>query len=185
MKTLKFITALFALSFSALSLAKQAYIQTNYGEIIIELDEKKAPKTVENFVNYAEQGFYDQTIFHRVIDGFMIQGGGFDSNMQQKSTNTALENEADNGLKNSRGTIAMARKSDPHSASSQFFINLVDNEFLNFTDKTQKGYGYAVFGKVISGMDVVDKIGKLATHRVGMHRNVPTENVVITEIQIK
>ena len=157
---------------------------TNHGVIDIELDFDKAPITAKNFQQYAEDGFYNGTIFHRVIPGFMIQGGGMASGMKEKKTRAPIANEADNGLKNARGTIAMARTSDPHSASAQFFINLVDNHFLNHTSKTNAGWGYAVFGKVVAGMDIVDKIATVKTGRSGMHRDVPLEEVVIEKTEI-
>ncbi len=157
---------------------------TNHGNIDIELDFDKAPATAANFEQYAKDGFYNGTIFHRVIPGFMIQGGGMESGMKEKDTREPIANEADNGLKNARGTIAMARTSDPHSASAQFFINLVDNHFLNHTSKTTAGWGYAVFGKVVAGMDIVDKIATVKTGRSGMHRDVPLEEVVIEKTEI-
>ena len=157
---------------------------TNHGNIDIELDFDKAPATAQNFEQYAKDGFYNGTIFHRVIPGFMIQGGGMESGMKEKDTREPITNEADNGLKNARGTIAMARTSDPHSASAQFFINLVDNHFLNHTSKTNAGWGYAVFGKVVAGMDIVDKIATVKTGRSGMHRDVPLEEVVIEKTEI-
>ena len=157
---------------------------TNHGVIDIELDFDKAPITAKNFQQYAEDGFYNGTIFHRVIPGFMIQGGGMESGMKEKDTREPITNEADNGLKNARGSIAMARTSDPHSASAQFFINLVDNHFLNHTSKTNAGWGYAVFGKVVAGMDIVDKIATVKTGRSGMHRDVPQEEVVIEKTEI-
>ena len=157
---------------------------TNHGTIDIELDFDKAPITAKNFQQYAEDGFYNGTIFHRVIPGFMIQGGGMASGMKEKQTRAPIANEADNGLKNARGTLAMARTSDPHSASAQFFINLVDNHFLNHTSKTNAGWGYAVFGKVVAGMDIVDKIATVKTGRSGMHRDVPLEDVVIEKTEI-
>ena len=157
---------------------------TNHGNIDIELDFDKAPVTAQNFQQYAEDGFYNGTIFHRVIPGFMIQGGGMESGMKEKDTREPITNEADNGLKNARGTIAMARTSDPHSASAQFFINLVDNHFLNHTSKTNAGWGYAVFGQVVAGMDIVDKIATVKTGRSGMHRDVPLEEVVIEKTEI-
>lgn len=149
------------------------------GVITLELDEAKAPKTVENFMNYVNKGHYDGTIFHRVMDGFMVQGGGFAPGMKEKPTDGEVENEANNGLKNDRYTIAMARTSEPHSASAQFFINVVDNDFLNFTSPTRQGWGYAVFGKVTSGQEVVDAIKGVQTGRSGFHDDVPTEDVVI------
>ena len=157
---------------------------TNHGNIDIELDFDKAPATAANFEQYAKDGFYNGTIFHRVIPGFMIQGGGMESGMKEKDTREPITNEADNGLKNARGTIAMARTSDPHSASAQFFINLVDNHFLNHTSKTNAGWGYAVFGQVVAGMDIVDKIATVKTGRSGMHRDVPQEEVVIEKTEI-
>ena len=158
-------------------------MKTSMGEITIELDHEKAPKTCENFEQYAKDGFYDGTIFHRVIEGFMIQGGGFEPGMQQKDTKGNVVNEADNGLKNDRGTIAMARTSDPHSATAQFFINLVDNGFLNHQDETAQGFGYCAFGIVTEGQDVVSKIGAVSTGRSGSHDDVPVEPVVIKSIR--
>lgn len=159
-------------------------LDTNMGAIVIELNEKKAPKTVENFLNYVKSGHYDGTIFHRIIDGFMIQGGGMDAEMNEKATNAPVENEADNGLKNDKGTIAMARTQDPHSATSQFFINVKDNDFLNHSGKNMQGWGYTVFGKVTSGMDVIDKMRGVPTGRFGMHADVPKEPVVINSATI-
>ncbi len=154
-------------------------LQTNFGDITIELNAEKAPITVANFLQYVDDGFYDGTIFHRVINGFMIQGGGFDTSMTQKSTQAEIKNEADNGLGNEKYTIAMARTSAPHSASSQFFINVANNEFLNHTAPSGSGWGYCVFGKVIEGMDVVDKIKQVATTSLKGHQDVPSSNVVI------
>ncbi|MGP5133308.1 peptidylprolyl isomerase [Psychrobacter cibarius] len=159
-------------------------LDTNMGAIVIELNEEKAPKTVENFLNYVKSGHYDGTIFHRIIDGFMIQGGGMDAEMNEKATNAPVENEADNGLKNDAGTIAMARTQDPHSATSQFFINVKDNDFLNHSGKNMQGWGYTVFGKVTSGMDVIDKMRGVPTGRFGMHADVPNEPVVINSATI-
>nr|WP_256713711.1 peptidylprolyl isomerase [Psychrobacter sp. Rd 27.2] len=159
-------------------------LDTNMGAIVIELNEEKAPKTVENFLNYVKSGHYDGTIFHRIIDGFMIQGGGMDAEMNEKATNAPIENEADNGLKNDKGTIAMARTQDPHSATSQFFINVKDNDFLNHSGKNMQGWGYTVFGKVTSGMDVIDKMRGVPTGRFGMHADVPKEPVVINSATI-
>jgi peptidyl-prolyl cis-trans isomerase B (cyclophilin B) len=157
-------------------------LHTNHGDIQLQLDFDNAPKTAENFQEYATSGHYDGTIFHRVIDGFMIQGGGFDADMQQKSTRDPIENEADNGLKNNRGTIAMARTSDPHSASAQFFINVKDNNFLNHSGKSMDGWGYCVFGEVVAGMDVVDKIKAVETgNRMG-HSDVPLDTVIIEKV---
>jgi len=159
-------------------------LDTNMGAIVIELNEEKAPKTVENFLNYVKSGQYDGTIFHRIIDGFMIQGGGMDAEMNEKPTNAPVENEADNGLKNEKGTIAMARTQDPHSATSQFFLNVKDNDFLNHTGKNMQGWGYTVFGKVTSGMDVIEKMKGVPTGRFGMHADVPKEPVVINSATI-
>jgi len=159
-------------------------LDTNMGAIVIELNEEKAPKTVENFLNYVKSGHYDGTIFHRIIDGFMIQGGGMDAEMNEKATNAPIENEADNGLKNDKGTIAMARTQDPHSATSQFFVNVKDNDFLNHSGKNMQGWGYTVFGKVTSGMDVIDKMRGVPTGRFGMHADVPKEPVVINSATI-
>ena len=159
-------------------------IRTTFGEITLELDEEKAPKTVANFLGYARDGFYDGTIFHRVIDNFMIQGGGFDADMQQKATSDPVENEADNGLKNDFGTIAMARTMDPHSATAQFFINVKDNDFLNHSGKNPQGWGYAVFGKVTAGEDVLDKIRAVPTTSQGGHQDVPADPVIIESIEI-
>ena len=154
-------------------------LHTNMGVISLELDAKKAPATVANFLEYVGSGFYDNTIFHRVIDGFMIQGGGFDADMQQKPTSPTIQNEADNGLENKAYTIAMARTPSPHSASSQFFINLADNGFLNHSAPTSQGWGYCVFGKVVDGKEVVDSIAKVKTSNREGHQDVPLENVVI------
>ncbi|MGY8856772.1 MAG: peptidylprolyl isomerase [Pseudomonadales bacterium] len=159
-------------------------LETNMGAIVIELNEEEAPKTVENFLNYVKSGQYDGTIFHRIIDGFMIQGGGMDAEMNEKPTNAPIENEADNGLKNDKGTIAMARTQDPHSATSQFFINVKDNDFLNHSGKNMQGWGYTVFGKVTSGMDVIEKMRSVPTGRFGMHADVPKEPVVINSATI-
>ncbi|MBR4260301.1 MAG: peptidyl-prolyl cis-trans isomerase [Kiritimatiellae bacterium] len=162
----------------------KATIETTMGTITLELDADKAPATVGNFAKYAKEGFYDGTIFHRVIDGFMIQGGGFTKNMDQKPTHEPIRNEAMNGLKNKRGTIAMARTMIVDSATSQFFINLVDNDFLDFTSPTPQGFGYAVFGKVTDGLDVVDAIGKVKTGFAGPHQNVPETPVVIKKVVV-
>ena len=159
-------------------------LNTNFGRIVLDLDEAKAPKTVANFVEYVKSGHYTGTIFHRVIAGFMIQGGGFDSNMSQKSTKAPIENEANNGLKNDVGTIAMARTSDPHSASAQFFINVKNNSFLNHTGKTSQGWGYAVFGKVSEGMDIVSKIEGVRTSNKNGHGDVPVEPVIIESAEV-
>ena len=154
-------------------------LHTNQGDITIDLDAKAAPASVENFLQYVRSGFYNNTVFHRVIDGFMIQGGGFELGMKQKPAGKAIKNEADNGLKTDRYTLAMARTSDPHSATAQFFINVADNAFLNHTAQTPQGWGYAVFGRVTEGKDVVDKIKKVATGSRGMHQDVPNDDVVI------
>ena len=164
----------------------QIVIDTSLGAITAELYADKAPVTVSNMLAYIDSKFYDQTIFHRVIDGFMIQGGGFTKDMNQKKTNAPIKNEADNGLRNERGTLAMARTMVVDSATSQFFINLTDkNNFLDFREKNERGYGYCVFGKVIEGMDVVDKIAKVQTGNAGHHQNVPTEPVVINSMRRK
>ncbi|WP_394782133.1 peptidylprolyl isomerase [Undibacterium sp.] len=157
-------------------------LTTNHGNIKIELDAEKAPKTVENFISYVESGHYNGTIFHRVIDGFMIQGGGFEPGMKQKPTNAPIENEAKNGLKNARYTLAMARTGDPHSASAQFFINTQNNSFLDYPG--QDGWGYCVFGTVTEGTDIVDKIKAVKTTRTGMFQDVPVENVVIEKAEV-
>ena len=151
----------------------------DYGVITLELDQEKAPKSVENFVNYVKKGHYDRTIFHRVIPGFMVQGGGFEPGLSQKPTDAQIDNEANNGLKNNNYTVAMARTNAPHSATAQFFINVKDNDFLNFTAPTASGWGYAVFGKVVAGADVVDKIKAVKTGRKGFHDDVPVDDVVI------
>jgi peptidyl-prolyl cis-trans isomerase B (cyclophilin B) len=159
-------------------------LHTNHGVIKIELNAEKAPKTVENFLNYVKEGHYDGTVFHRVIDGFMIQGGGFTVGMDQKPTNAAVTNEADNGLKNEKGTLAMARTNDPHSATAQFFVNVKDNDFLNFSSPTAQGWGYCVFGKVVDGLDVIEAIRKVKTGNKGFHQDVPVEDVVIEKAVI-
>jgi len=159
-------------------------LHTNKGDIKIELDFDKAPVTAKNFEQYVKDGFYDGVIFHRVIKGFMIQGGGMDENMNEKETRDPIQNEASNGLPNEKYTIAMARTSDPHSASAQFFINTADNAFLDFKNKTPQGYGYAVFGKVTSGMDVVQQISKTPTATRGFHQNVPVKPVIIKRVTI-
>ena len=159
-------------------------LNTNKGTITLELDAEKAPKTVENFMAYAKDGFYDGTIFHRVISNFMIQGGGMQSGMIEKETRTPIKNEADNGLSNARGTIAMARTPDPDSATAQFFINVKDNLFLDYKAPTMDGWGYCVFGKVTDGMDVVDQIKDVPTGSHGFHQDVPTDEVVIESVEI-
>ena len=159
-------------------------MKTTFGVITLELDAEKAPKTVENFVRYATEGFYDGTIFHRVIDNFMVQGGGFDADMQQKESGEPIENEADNGLKNDRGTIAMARTMDPHSATAQFFLNVKDNDFLNHSGKNMQGWGYTVFGKVTAGDDVLDKIRSVETGNKSGHQDVPKDSIVIESVTV-
>jgi peptidyl-prolyl cis-trans isomerase B (cyclophilin B) len=159
-------------------------LHTSFGPITIALDAEKAPKTVANFIDHVKKGHYDGTIFHRVIDGFMIQGGGFAPGMKQKPTGAPVQNEADNGLRNDKYTIAMARTSDPHSATAQFFINVADNDFLNHKAPTAQGWGYCVFGKVSEGMDVVDRIKAVATGRSGMHADVPQQDVVIERAEV-
>jgi len=159
-------------------------MKTSKGTLTIELYQEEAPKTVENFLSYVKSGHYDGTIFHRVIPGFMVQGGGFTPDMSQKDTGSPIQNEADNGMKNSRGTLAMARTGDPNSATAQFFINTVDNTFLDHTGKNPQGWGYAVFAEVVDGMDVVDAITKVPTGNKGGHQNVPTEPVVIESVTV-
>ncbi|WP_115718290.1 peptidylprolyl isomerase [Gallaecimonas mangrovi] len=159
-------------------------LHTNYGDIKIELNAEKAPETVANFEQYVKDGFYDNTIFHRVIDGFMIQGGGFEPGMKQKSARAPIKNEADNGLVNAKGTVAMARTPDPHSATAQFFINVKDNDFLNFQSATAQGYGYCVFGEVVEGQDIIEKIKAVATGSHGFHQDVPLEDVIIERAEL-
>ena len=159
-------------------------LHTNFGAITLELDADKAPATVENFLAYVNSGFYSNTIFHRVIDGFMIQGGGFEPGMKQKPTRASIKNEAQNGLSNQAYTVAMARTPDPHSASSQFFINVKDNDFLNFRATNAKEFGYCVFGRVVEGQDVVDQIKKVETTTRGMHSDVPVQDVVIAKAEV-
>ena len=159
-------------------------LKTNHGDIVLELDSERAPKSTENFLEYVRTGHYDNTVFHRVIDGFMIQGGGFEPGMKQKSTGKPIENEAANGLKNAKYTVAMARTGDPHSATAQFFINVSDNGFLNHTSPSGQGWGYAVFGKVVEGQDVVDKIKGVKTGNKAGHQDVPAEDVVIEKAEI-
>ena len=159
-------------------------LDTSMGSITLDLDRERAPLTVENFLNYVRSGHYDNTLFHRVINGFMIQGGGFEPGMRQKPTAKPIKNEADNGLKNDKYTIAMARTSDPHSATAQFFINVTDNEFLNFTAPNVQSWGYCVFGRVSSGTEVVDKIKTVATVRHGPHQDVPDQDVVIQKAEV-
>jgi peptidyl-prolyl cis-trans isomerase B (cyclophilin B) len=160
-------------------------LHTNHGAITLELDAARAPKTVSNFLDYVRAGHFDNTLFHRVIDGFMVQGGGFTPQFQQKPTKAPVENEAGNGLKNARYSVAMARTSDPHSATAQFFINVADNAFLDHRSRDAQGWGYCVFGRVVGGTDVVDRIKAVATGDRGMHQNVPKENVVIERAEAK
>jgi len=159
-------------------------MQTTEGDFVIELDAAKAPNTVQNFLGYVQDGFYDGTIFHRVIGNFMVQGGGFEPGMKQKKTKAPIDNEAANGLKNDKYTLAMARTNDPHSATAQFFINVTDNDFLNFTAPNPRGWGYAVFGKVVEGTETVDKIKGLPTGSKGGHQDVPVDDVVITKAEV-
>ena len=159
-------------------------LTTNHGDIVIELDAEKAPETVKNFLAYVEAGHYDNTIFHRVINGFMIQGGGMEPGMKQKDTKAPIKNEASNGLKNEAGTIAMARTQDPHSATAQFFINVADNDFLNYRSPDVQGWGYCVFGRVSEGMDVVNKIKSVKTGTSGFHQDVPKEDVIIQRAEV-
>lgn len=168
----------------AMSTNPRVKLHTNQGDMVITLDAAKAPKTVENFLTYVKEGFYNGTVFHRVIDGFMIQGGGFEPGMKQKQTHAPIENEANNGLKNDKYTVAMARTSDPHSATAQFFINVANNDFLNFTAPTPNGWGYAVFGTVTEGTDVVDKIKGVKTGNKGFHQNVPNDDVIIEKAEV-
>ena len=159
-------------------------IKTNYGELSLELDAEKAPITVANFLEYVQSGFFNNTLFHRVIDSFMVQGGGFEPGMNQKPTRGTIKNEADNGLKNDIYTVAMARTSDPNSATAQFFINASNNDFLNYTSPTPQGWGYCVFGKIVEGQDVIDKIRKVRTGSKGGHQDVPLEDVVIESAEV-
>jgi len=160
-------------------------LHTNYGDIKIALNAEKAPQTVENFLKYANSGFYDGTIFHRVIDGFMVQGGGFLPGMEQKTVQDPIQNEATNGLSNKKGTLAMARTPDPHSATAQFFINVNDNNFLDFTSETSQGWGYCVFAEVVEGLDIVETIKNVATGSEGFHQDVPLEDVIITKVTVE
>ncbi|MEH6609854.1 MAG: peptidylprolyl isomerase [Halioglobus sp.] len=159
-------------------------IRTTFGELKLELDAEKAPKTVENFLKYVGEGYYDGTIFHRVIDNFMIQGGGFETDMSEKKSGDAIDNEADNGLKNDFGTVAMARTMEPHSATAQFFINVKDNDFLNHSGKNMQGWGYTVFGKIIDGAEVLDKIRAVPTTSRGGHQDVPKDPVIIESVEV-
>ncbi|WP_455204560.1 peptidylprolyl isomerase [Kaarinaea lacus] len=189
MKTITFFSLILVMFFSQTSFAAdpapRVLLQTNMGNITLELNSEKAPASVANFLSYVNEGFYNGTVFHRVIDGFMIQGGGFTEDLQRKPTKAPIKNEADNGLKNDAGTIAMARTNDPNSATAQFFINVVNNDFLNFRSKTVRGWGYAVFGKVVEGMDVVDKIRKTPTGPSGPFRqDVPKTTIVIQSASV-
>ena len=195
---MKFIKTLFALLLAGLCVlpayaastpaqkgkSPMVKIHTNLGTFTIKLDAEKAPNTVKNFLEYVNSGFYNNTIFHRVIDGFMIQGGGFEPGMKQKPVNEPIQNEANNGLTNDAYTVAMARTSDPHSATAQFFINVKNNGFLNFTGENSQGWGYCVFGKVVEGTEVVDAIKKVKTGTTGFHQDVPTEDVIITQAEV-
>jgi len=182
---LTFSIAVFCLPSMSAFAGTLVKLQTNLGDIVLELEDEKAPKSVANFLGYVKDGFYNGTIFHRVIDGFMIQGGGFTENLQKKGTKAPIENEANNGLKNLRGTVAMARTNAPHSATAQFFINVVNNDFLNYRSATGNGWGYAVFGKVVQGMDVVDKIRKIPTGAGGpFPKDVPQAPVIIQNASV-
>ena len=165
-------------------MTQQVKLETSAGEILIELDAEKAPLSAQNFIDYVKAGHYDNTVFHRVIPGFMVQGGGFEPGMKQKATQAPIANEANNGVKNTRYTLAMARTNAPHSATAQFFINVKDNSFLNFSSESPQGWGYAVFGKVVAGMDVVDRIEGVATGRKGGHDDVPLDDVIIQRASI-
>ena len=184
MKSIFVLLTVFALIGSAFAQNPRVEMKTNRGLIQIELYQDKAPKTVANFLQYAKEGYYTGTLFHRVIDNFMVQGGGFDKDMREKRTRGPIENEATNQLKNEFGTLAMARTSAPHSASAQFFINLKHNEFLNFREPTTQGFGYAVFGRVVQGMDIVAAIAKVRTGRAGTHSDVPIEPIIIEAITV-
>ena len=184
MKRLLSLAFALCLALPALAANPQIEMKTSMGTLTIELFADKAPRSVENFLNYVKDGHYAGTIFHRVIDGFMIQGGGFEPGMKQKPARDPIKNEADNGLKNDAGTVAMARTSDPHSATAQFFINVADNAFLNHTSASPNGWGYAVFGKVTRGMDVVQRIAKVPTGNTGMHQNVPAQPVIIESVNV-
>lgn len=169
---------------TSMSTTPRVKLQTSQGDLLIELNQEKAPESVANFLNYVNKGFYDGTVFHRVINNFMIQGGGFEVGMKQKPADAPVKNEADNGLKNEKYTLAMARTSDPHSATAQFFINVADNDFLNFTAPTPNGWGYAVFGKVIEGTEVVDALKAVPTGTKGFHQDVPTTDVIIEKATV-
>ncbi len=182
--SLIFITLLSFNTYAENSMNPKVKLTTSMGDIVLELDAEKAPVTVENFVNYVENNHYDGLIFHRIIPGFMVQGGGMEPGMKERSNLSPIENEADNGLKNNKGTIAMARTNDPHSATSQFFINLSDNEFLNHTSKDSRGWGYTVFGEVVEGIDVVEAMGTVQTGNVAGHGDVPNVDVVLIKAEI-
>ncbi|WP_188074474.1 peptidylprolyl isomerase [Pusillimonas sp. ANT_WB101] len=167
-----------------MSTSPRVNLQTSKGDVVIELFAEKSPKSVENFLTYVREGFYDGTVFHRVINNFMVQGGGFEVGMKQKTVHAPVENEANNGLKNEKYTLAMARTSDPHSATAQFFINVADNDFLNFTAPTPNGWGYTVFGKVVEGTEVVDSIKGVKTGSKGFHQDVPVEDVIIEKATV-
>ena len=186
MNALKIFLFAFALSVSSIAAATnpQVELRTSMGSIVIELDPDKAPQTVENFLQYVKSGQYDGTIFHRVIPGFMVQGGGMTPDMREKPTRGPIKNEASNGLRNTTGTVAMARTGDPHSATAQFFVNIADNGFLDFRGATQQAYGYAVFGKVVKGMDVVNRIAQVSTGTKPPHSDVPLKPVVIERAQV-
>lgn len=190
LKTLLYMTLFLSTTLSFAAETKMSDSQTkiklttSLGAVVIQLDGEKAPATVANFVGYVKEGFYDGTIFHRVIPGFMAQGGGFDASFKQKETHATIKNEADNGLKNKRGSIAMARTNDPHSATAQFFINYKDNSFLDHTSPSASGWGYAVFGEVTEGMDVVDAMAKKPTGNRGMHQDVPKDDIVIEKAEV-
>lgn len=184
MKRLFILLAALLISPLALAANPKVEMKTSLGTLVIELYPENAPKTVENFVQYVKDGFYDGTIFHRVIPGFMIQGGGFNAGLQQKPTRPAIRNEAGNGLRNAVGTVAMARTADPHSATAQFFINVSENDFLDFKSPDDKGYGYTVFGRIASGMEVVQKIVQVPTSSLGPHQNVPRQPVVIERARL-
>lgn len=186
MKQVLFLMALISFAvYAKETKTTQVIIETSVGDIEVELNSEKAPKSVENFLKYVDSGFYHGTIFHRVIKDFMIQGGGFDKDMQQKKTRDPIKNEANNGLKNEKGTLAMARTNDPHSATSQFFINTVDNEYLDFKSETPTGWGYAVFAKVTDGMSVVNRIQNAKTGNLSGHQNVPMDTITIKSIKRK
>jgi peptidyl-prolyl cis-trans isomerase B (cyclophilin B) len=182
--SLIFITLLSFNTYAENNMNPKVKLTTSMGDIVLELDAEKAPVTVENFVNYVENGQYDGLIFHRIIPGFMVQGGGMEPGMKERSNLSPIKNEADNGLKNNKGTVAMARTNDPHSATSQFFINLSDNEFLNHTSKDPSGWGYTVFGEVVEGIDVVEAMGTVQTGNVAGHGDVPNIDVVLMKAEI-